>query len=659
MHRRGPKRRRPHPIIRLRNSDESELVSVPTHQGNSPIDGTGFDKMDQALDSDFAAGSWSNPEMIPQNIPPSDSSHAISDSIQTNLVHSPPRQEESYAWDNTGTEKNTANSDSGLPQLEVLTHSMTSGTSAAWPLSDYSGMNDVDSILLPSFNIPGLDIGGLSTPMVINWHSVNSTDPILGDPVDHQLDVPACPLPAESVVHQATKYHTDVLLMLTVPPYPEPHEKLRHRLVSFFHILAPYMPMLHQGELMAAFEAEEQDRSIHFRALTLSMFAMAAASGLHRSTYLTAENETSLESPDEAGMSEQVKTAYLRDAQLANSLCDSDGNISIANVTTSLHLFLTFEWLKDHNRSWSYLQQAVTRAQELKIDHVAHIETNHGPDGNGPACDTAWWATRLRLYYILTLIERSHALLRPASVWHAQALRLPGRPWIDTCHLRESLPTFALNGVQVQHVRSLDVVDDRVIKCWREKQACGRWTTDAAVTVQLELGQHLNDIISSRFASHKDMWHEGRLVNAVMTVAHLRTVIYEICVTHSLIDPDSRHQVLHPSFVVEILRQAIQSTSITRAVQRTAMSDGSRDTFGKLYDMTMITLNHVDKLIPQQQADLADNEGTGFASVSPLTLSEIEQGRKVIMQSLGILCNATDEPSTLGRLVQGVAKLFR
>ena len=82
----------------------------------------------------------------------------------------------------------------------------------------------------------------------------------------------------------------------------------------------------------------------------------------------------------------------LRDAQQANALSDVTGDVSIADVVTSIHLFLACEWLNDHRRSWDHLQQALTRAQSLKVDM----------DWNEPSRErSAFWVTRLKLYYAL------------------------------------------------------------------------------------------------------------------------------------------------------------------------------------------------------------------------------------------------------------------
>ena len=120
------------------------------------------------------------------------------------------------------------------------------------------------------------------------------------------------------------------------------------------------------------------------------------------------------------------------------------------------------------------------------------------------------------------LIERAHALLRPAALYHNQALRLPGRAWVETQHLREALPDFALNGLQTGLIRTYDLVDDRWIRCYRGHDTCGDWTPEHAAKVQNELGEHFDDIVNSRFGVTKDN-HEGmRLIVTAVTVAWLR-----------------------------------------------------------------------------------------------------------------------------------------
>ena len=147
--------------------------------------------------------------------------------------------------------------------------------------------------------------------------------------------------------------------------------------------------------MMGSLEEAAHERSIHLRALILSMCAMTVVSHLsdsQQSHFRALPN------------SEALKSTYMRDAQRANALADSDGELSIADVVTSLHLFLAFEWLKDHQRSWDYLQQAITRAQALRIDRLGTVDVEgrdpHEPI-DAPVRGVAWWATRLRLYYLL------------------------------------------------------------------------------------------------------------------------------------------------------------------------------------------------------------------------------------------------------------------
>lgn len=172
---------------------------------------------------------------------------------------------------------------------------------------------------------------------------------------------------------------TDPLVLLITPGLPETEQPVRERLQFYFAYLSEYCAVLDERETFAAFDRNEQSRSIKFRALLLSVAALAA----------TVKRVSCCE---EGMLSESdLVYTYLQDDHRANALADSTGDTTLADVATSLHLFTAWEWLEDHERSWVHLQQALTRAQTLKVD-----ESFDPPNGS-----PIFLTTRLTLYYTL------------------------------------------------------------------------------------------------------------------------------------------------------------------------------------------------------------------------------------------------------------------
>ena len=96
------------------------------------------------------------------------------------------------------------------------------------------------------------------------------------------------------------------------------------------------------------------------------------------------------------------------------------------------------------------------------------------------------------------VVERAHALLRPPHMSHNQALRFPGRPWLLTTAYRESVPRAALAGLQTGHVRLFELVTDTLIGCSSGRcvpSACTRWNRDAALDLQTQLEEQLDDAL--------------------------------------------------------------------------------------------------------------------------------------------------------------------
>ncbi|EIW66556.1 hypothetical protein TREMEDRAFT_72376 [Tremella mesenterica DSM 1558] len=186
----------------------------------------------------------------------------------------------------------------------------------------------------------------------------------------------------------------------------------------------------------------------------------------------------------------------------------------------------------------------------------------------------------------------------------------------------------------------------------------------------------MESIVTGKFGSTKDAWEMGRLINNAVTVAWLRDLVFQICLTHGLIDPASPEPALRPTLVLNNLRLAILSPRCKTYIQQVASSDFSSDTFGKLYDITMTAIRTAEVLKAQRLGQgsgllhenipsTASSSGGGHRSSDGLSQPRgpgdhdiIWDFADVILKSMGILCMAARDHPALVRLVHAVARII-
>ena len=163
--------------------------------------------------------------------------------------------------------------------------------------------------------------------------------------------------------------------------------------------MSSYIPVLDKNDMMDAFANGMHERSIHYRAVVLSTVALGATVSVvtARRHTIEAGYEKDLLRPTPPGLTKELVYTYLTEAKRANSLPDSisPSESSISGIVTCIHLFMAFEWLKDHDSSWEYLQMAVTRAQKLKVDQWGETELRASDERR------MFLSTRLRIYWLL------------------------------------------------------------------------------------------------------------------------------------------------------------------------------------------------------------------------------------------------------------------
>ena len=185
---------------------------------------------------------------------------------------------------------------------------------------------------------------------------------------------------------------SDLSLLAIAPHLPESPAETSARLHHFFVAAYLFIPVLLRQEIISAFEDGEHVRSLPFRALLFSVLSMSVAS-------IIAEEDSPEKAvtPEVKASTHRILRSYIDATKRCNSLLEAQEDTeTLAGVVVPIHLFMTFEWIKEHQSSWDALQLAITRAQKLKM--VRWV-----PDmwKSAPTEGFLFFSTRLKVYYLL------------------------------------------------------------------------------------------------------------------------------------------------------------------------------------------------------------------------------------------------------------------
>ncbi|RXK38419.1 hypothetical protein M231_04328 [Tremella mesenterica] len=377
----------------------------------------------------------------------------------------------------------------------------------------------------------------------------------------------------ESVVDSACEHLSDPHLIKDLQ-MPEVDELVRQKLQVFFAYLWWYAPNVEEQATFAAFDRQDHDRSIKFRALVLAMGAMATSFGLR-----LAANKDKVQG---------IAQTYLKSAQMANALADPYGDTAVADVATAHILYMTCVYLGTEQQAWLHLQQALTRGQLLGLDAW----------DDPPLERPQYWSTRLKLYYTLCNAERFHAFLQPRIGNQSQVLRYAGRPWEHTQAFRARLDPSTLSRFPKFHIEMLNLMDEKVVYCWQKRcgaalRGCNMWTIEQIIHLQRQLGHLFDEAISGRLTmfDSRPGGAVGETSNVVINLAWLRDIVWTICKTHGMV---SLHNV-HPELRVSFVHDNLKAIWDFRESGLNAETDPALDFSFRLHSITMTAVEVVEQ----------------------------------------------------------------
>ena len=135
------------------------------------------------------------------------------------------------------------------------------------------------------------------------------------------------------------------------------------------------------------------------------------------------------------------------------------------------------------------------------------------------------------------------------------------------------------------------------------------------------------------------------------------SIIFRICLSHSLVHESSPYAAMRPSFVLHNMRQAVAAPRLRTEYHQIAGTDHVGEVLVKLQDITMTAVRTVELLKSQPGAGQASASALTGQRLSREDSSEgdlIKSLTDVIIKSMGILCLAVSSTSRIATCRDGL-----
>lgn len=206
-------------------------------------------------------------------------------------------------------------------------------------------------------------------------------------------------------------------------------------------------------------------------------------------------------------------------------------NPSLLTVITSFFFFGSYFCLDRDNSAWFYLREATTYAQLLEMHDEETYKTGDSID-----C-----SRRRRLYWVLFVAERTYALHKHRST---------------TLHATINLPTVEEDpseGIQIsgfiQLVNLYKPFNDTFIGLWNKVH------TDCNPSWLAQLQSQLSEALPTYLEST-----ETQAVDLRITQHWLRTMVWQLCVSHGFVSSMATDNAMKFEYPIEISRDLLSTT---------------------------------------------------------------------------------------------------
>ena len=311
---------------------------------------------------------------------------------------------------------------------------------------------------------------------------------------------------------------------------------------AFYTYKYPITPILDREEIDAIFPVLSTTPE-HYGLLTACCSVMVlspeiltpTSTSLHISSRTpssgsegTSESKCRLELPD----SEFLVSETLR----ARHYCDWTENPSLTTIQTSFFLFSVYFCLGKDNAAWFYLREAITLIQLLRY----HEEETY----ENPEMDARLAVYARRMFWVLFITERAYALQRHRLLTLHQSIALPS---VDS-GLEEPVLSGFLELIFLFHN-----FDDEFIYLWNIQSREPDASSESLVRLQNRLQYGLYEGLSTTKSQQADL---------VVSRQWLKTMIWQLCVSKSLLSSHADQESMSIAYPVVISRDVIHLSAL-------------------------------------------------------------------------------------------------
>ncbi|OCL15431.1 hypothetical protein AOQ84DRAFT_278960, partial [Glonium stellatum] len=314
----------------------------------------------------------------------------------------------------------------------------------------------------------------------------------------------------------------------------------------FFENLYPSQPILHRQRIRDIIMAMEHSVEAYCMVVALCAYVMIQ-SNMSVPPNVVLHGETNQISSISQGVMLLEESVRVRRGY------DYVENPSILNIITSFFFCGSYFCLDRDNSAWFYLREATTHAQLLGMHDEETYKTG----------DLIECSRRRRLYWVLFVAERTYALHKHRSVSLHATINLPAVE--DDPSERIEISGF------IQLIDLYKPFDDTFIGLWNKVHSnCNpSWLAQ----LQGQLSEALPAYLEST---------ETQAVDLRITQHWLRTMVWQLCVSHGFVSSMATDNAMTFKYPIEISRDLL---SMTRQFSQQAMEVHGVGLIEKLFDI--------------------------------------------------------------------------
>lgn len=216
----------------------------------------------------------------------------------------------------------------------------------------------------------------------------------------------------------------------------------------------------------------------------------------------------------------------------ARRFCNYTDYPSLTTVQTSFFLFSAFFCLGNDNSAWFYLREAITLLQLLRLDEESTYSSSLSDDA-------VLSVYSRRMFWVLFITERAYALQRHRALTLRKSIELPP---VDSGPERHILPGFLDLISLFQHF------DNDFFAIWNQSSMTHATSAEFLVRLQNVLAYSLPSTAGST---------ESQLADLLVSREWLKTMVWQLCVSRTLLSSSSNEESMSFRYPVKIARDVV------------------------------------------------------------------------------------------------------